>query len=134
MSLIAASYAPQIFDVKTLEQAKGIILTQASELSTEQRWQLETPYLENLILTNINLNSESLVLDFGCGVGRMAKELILSTDCRVVGVDTSTSMLGLGVAYVGHDHYLACHPGMLDFLDLKFDLALSIWALQHVDD
>jgi len=134
MSLTAANYSSHIFNVKTLDQAKGVILTQASELTTEQRWQLETPYLEDLILSNVDIDAKSLVLDFGCGVGRISKELIISTNCRCVGVDTSISMLGLGLAYVGSGRYLACAPDMLEFLNLKFDVALSIWALQHVRD
>jgi len=134
VTLTASGYAPQIFDVKNLDQAKQIILTQESGFTTEQRWQIETPYLEDLILSNTDLDGESLVLDFGCGVGRVSKELIISTNCRCIGVDISPSMLALGVAYVGTERFLACSPDMLAFLDLKFDLVLSIWALQHVRD
>ena len=32
------------------------------------------------------------VLDYGCGIGRIAKELILKTSCKVIGVDISESM------------------------------------------
>jgi hypothetical protein len=38
------------------------------------------------------------------------------------------------VAYVGSDRFFACPPAMLDLLTergVAFDLALSIWVLQH---
>jgi SAM-dependent methyltransferase len=132
MSLAAATFSDQIFNVSNLAEAKRIILTQESNLTPDQRWLQETPHLVNLIITNIDLNPNSLVLDFGCGVGRLPKELISHSGCRCVGVDTSDSMLSLSVAYCCSDRYLACRPAMLKYLKLSFDLTLSIWALQHV--
>jgi len=132
MSLTAATYSDAVFNVKNLDEAKRIILTQEVNASSEQRWQQETPYIVDLITSNVALSPESLVLDFGCGVGRIPKELISATGCRCVGVDTSVSMLALGLSYVSSDRYLAVSPEMLRYLDLKFDLVLSVWALQHV--
>lgn len=132
MSLVAATFSDQIFNVKTVADAKRIILTQEVNMTPDQRWDRETPYLTSLIIANVDLTPESLVLDFGCGIGRLSKELIINIGCRCVGVDTSDNMLGLGVSYVTSDRYLACSPSMLKFLDLKFDLTLSVWSLQHV--
>jgi SAM-dependent methyltransferase len=132
MSLTAATFSDQVFNVKNLDEAKRIILTQAPGMTPEQRWVRETPYLVDLITSNIPLEPDSLVLDFGCGVGRIPKELITNCGCRCVGVDTSDSMLAIGMSYVGSERYIACSPAMLRFLDLQFDLVLSVWALQHV--
>lgn len=132
MSLTSATFSDQVFQVKTIDEAKRIILTQEDNLTYEQRWQRETPYLTKLITDNIELSPESLVLDFGCGIGRLSKELISLTGCRCIGVDTSNNMLALSINYVNSERFLAVHPAMLKYLDLPFDLALSIWALQHV--
>jgi SAM-dependent methyltransferase len=50
------------------------------------------------------LDRNSLVLDYGCGIGRIAKELIKQTGCHVIGVDISPSMLGLAYPYVHSDN------------------------------
>jgi hypothetical protein len=63
------------FDRATLRDAMSVILT-AQDSTTEHRWATETPYLTDLISRTARLSADSLVLDYGCGVGRMAKALI----------------------------------------------------------
>jgi SAM-dependent methyltransferase len=95
MTLIDTSeectYNPHIFDAIGEGHAKGIILTPEGGARTLERWEIETPYLVNLILNRVNLDRNSLVLDYGCGIGRIAKELIKQTGCHVIGVDISPS-------------------------------------------
>ena len=136
MSETAATYFPGIFDVKTSDEAMRIILT-AEDSTTQNRWATETPYLADLITSNIKLSDQSLVLDYGCGIGRMAKALIDRHGCRVIGVDMSPSMRALAVGYVASDNFLACPPEMLDVLiarGMRCDAALSIWVLQHCQE
>lgn len=74
------------------------------------------------------------MLDYGCGIGRMAKELIARYGCSVIGVDISPNMRAIAVAYVGSDRFFVCPPAMLDLLaerGVAFDLALAVWVLQH---
>ena len=133
MSETAATYSPGVFDVNTPDEAMRIILT-AEDSTTQHRWATETPYLADLITSSIKLSDRSLVLDYGCGIGRMAKALIDRHGCRVIGVDTSPSMRALAVGYVASDNFLACPPAMLDVLiarGMSCDAALSIWVLQH---
>lgn len=132
MSLTAGAYSSKVFDVTNLQQAKNIILTPEVGMSTDQRWETETGYFADLILEQVPLSQESVIMDFGCGVGRISKVLIERTGCRCVGLDISFSMLGIGMSYVSSERYVAMTPSMLEYLDLKFDLAISIWALQHV--
>jgi SAM-dependent methyltransferase len=135
MSETAVTYFPGVFDVATPDEAMRIILT-AEDSTTQHRWATETPYLADLITNSINLNDRSLVLDYGCGIGRMAKALIDRHGCRVIGVDTSPSMRALAVGYVASDHFLACPPEMLDLLiahGMTCDAALSVWVLQHCE-
>jgi SAM-dependent methyltransferase len=127
------TYNPHIFDVATIGEAMGIILT-PEDSTTEHRWVTETPYLATLISRSFSLTEKSLVLDYGCGIGRLAKELIARHGCSVIGVDISASMRSIAVAYVGSDRFFACPPAMLDLLmerGVAFDLALSVWVLQH---
>ncbi len=130
-ALREATYSPAVFNVGDVEQAKRIILTTEGKLTTDQRWRTETPYLLSLIENSIPLNADSLVLDYGCGIGRMAKALIERFGCRVVGVDISHSMRALAASYVGSDRFLACAPEALEWLGINFDAAMAIWVLQH---
>jgi SAM-dependent methyltransferase len=75
-----------------------------------------------------------LLLDYGCGIGRSAKELIARCGCHVIGVDISPSMRALAAVYVASDRFFACPPEMLDLLTARgiaFDAAISVWVLQH---
>ncbi len=127
------TYDPRVFDVATISDAMRIILT-PEDSTTEHRWMTETPYLADLISRSCSLNQKSLVLDYGCGIGRLAKELIARHGCSVVGVDISANMRAMAVSYVDSDRFFACAPTMLDQLlgrRIAFDLALAVWVLQH---
>jgi cyclopropane fatty-acyl-phospholipid synthase-like methyltransferase len=130
-----ATYTPSVFDVRDVEEARRIVLTPESGTTTDERWARETPYLAERILGLFPLDARHVVLDFGCGLGRMAKALIDATGCFVVGVDLSTSMRQLAPGYVASPRFAAIAPPMLDLLiarGLRVELALSIWVLQHV--
>lgn len=127
------TYNPHVFTVNDIPQAMSIIVTPEGS-STAERWEKETPYLADLIGQHVALTADSLVLDYGCGIGRMAHELIKRHNCRVVGVDISPSMRALSVIYTRSDRFMSCSHEMLDGLTargLKFDAALAIWVLQH---
>lgn len=128
-----ATYNPTVFKVNDLAAAMQIILT-PEDSSTEARWKSETPYLADLIGRWLEITPQSVLLDYGCGIGRIAKELIARHGCRVIGVDISPSMRALAPVYVESDRFFACAPAMLDGLierGVIFDGALSIWVLQH---
>lgn len=130
-----ANYAPQVFDVRDVDEARRIVLTPEAGTSTDQRWTRETPWLAACIRERFALDARYVVLDFGCGLGRMAKALIDATGCFVVGVDLSTSMRQLAPGYVASPRFAAIAPAMLDLLiarGFRVELALSIWVLQHV--
>jgi SAM-dependent methyltransferase len=127
------TYNPGVFAVGTIEQAKGIILT-PEDSTTEARWRTETGYLAELIESRLALDSASVVLDYGCGIGRMAKELIRRTGCTVLGVDISPDMRALAPRYVESELFSVCSPEVLDSLTqagLGVDAAISVWVLQH---
>lgn len=130
----AGTYDPSRFETTNLQDALEIILTPNDKdvITTQQRWETETPYLINLIEENVTLNSESVVVDFGCGLGRLSKELIHKYNCKVFGVDISKSMRAMSIGYVNHSNYVPISPETFEWLSLGADLCLSVWALQHV--
>ncbi|HEX6842943.1 MAG TPA: methyltransferase domain-containing protein [Stellaceae bacterium] len=132
---MTGTYEPRVFDAPNIAQAKRIILT-AEGSGTEERWAKETPYLAEMIGRTLKLRPETVLLDYGCGIGRLAKELIAKYRCRVIGVDISPSMRGFAATYVESDRFLACAPAMLDMLierGLACDAAFTVWVLQHCE-
>jgi SAM-dependent methyltransferase len=127
------TYNPAVFDVADIPAAKRIILTPEG-VPTEQRWRVETPYVADLIAKCLALTSHTLLVDYGCGIGRISKELIARHGCRIIGIDISASMRALAVNYVQSERFFTCPPQMLDVLidrGLTVDAAISIWVLQH---
>jgi SAM-dependent methyltransferase len=132
---MAAQYFPAIFETPTIEQAKAIILTnEGPGADTDTRWSVETPYLLSLVLSAVAVGPDTVILDYGCGIGRMAKALIEATGCSVIGVDTSANMRVLATQYVASDRFVAISSGQFDILlraGLRVHAALAIWVLQH---
>ena len=94
------TYNPDVFDVNDMAQAKRVILTAEEGSTTEERWQAETPYVADLIEASIEITDQTILVDYGCGVGRMAKELIIRRGCSIIGIDISRSMRSLATVYV----------------------------------
>jgi SAM-dependent methyltransferase len=130
-----ARYFPEIFDAPDLQRAKRIILTEEGNgADTEARWALETPYAVELISRELRLGPDSVVLDYGCGIGRVAKALIEAFGCSVIGTDISPAMRSLAPGYVGSDRFLAVAPEQFDLLlrgGLRVHAAIAVWVLQH---
>lgn len=133
--MIELRYDPSCYNVRSLPDAKRIILTEQEGRSPEERWETESPYLASLTAEKCEVGAFSILLDYGCGVGRLAKLLIEKMSCAVVGVDTSPSMRALSAQYVSHDRFLACAPDALRLVVRplhSFDVALAVWVLQHI--
>lgn len=128
------NYTPQTFDVSDIESAKRIILTEDDE-STEKRWARETPYLGEKLATLLPLSPGSLIVDFGCGIGRMAKELLQRIpEILIMGVDFSSSMRALANVYVESPHFATVPSEFADHWARhggRADAVISIWVLQH---
>lgn len=108
------------YNVESLEAAKRIILTGP----TETRWKEETAFLVDLIG-----DPGKLVLDFGCGVGRLARPLIERwPEVQVVGVDQSESMRKLAEDYVRSPRF-SVMPELPR--EGQHDIVLAVWVLSH---
>lgn len=117
------------FKPKALDDKKRIILTG----DTDSRWERETPVFGQALIDNLKLTPDHTVLDYGVGVGRLAKYLIDTCGCRVIGVDISQDMLDASVSYVQSDLYqpMSVEAFQEQYKDLNVDAAYSIWVLQH---
>jgi SAM-dependent methyltransferase len=129
-------YAQRLFDVSDREEARSIILQAPDPALCDWRWANETPWFGRLIVSACAVDSESRILDFGCGLGRLAKWLIDNVGCRVVGVDISPSMRELAVEYVDSDRFavisyeeFCADPRVGE----GFDGAFACYVLQHVE-
>ena len=130
---MALTYNPSVFHVNDIPQAMSIIMTPEGS-TTADRWEKETPYMADLIAEQCAVTEDSLLLDYGCGIGRMSHELIKRHNCRVVGIDISPSMRALSIIYTRTNRFMSCSQEMLDGLTargMRFDAALAIWVLQH---
>ena len=131
-------YRPEIFDTTSLADAKSIVLQQEpSGFDTEARWRLETSFLADWIAASIKLDPNALILDFGCGVGRLSKVFTDRFGVAVLGVDISAPMRKMAVEYVDSPHFTVLSPQMFNSLlkaGTKLDLAVAAWVLQHVQD
>ncbi len=124
------SYDPQIYDVMTLKEAKHAILS-------PDRWEKETLFTVDHVGEILGLALGVEVIDYGCGVGRIAKGLIDKYKCSVVGIDISESMRKMSIGYVKSTRFLAISVDELkDIVDkgYKADHAIAVWALQHCLD
>ena len=127
-------YNPKIFDTNSIEEAKNIILTKEDGVDTEERWDKETLFLTNSISDFLKINEKMLILDYGCGIGRLSKKLIDKFNCKVIGVDISSSMREKAIKYVNHDNFKVVSPNDLRGMIIdgfKVDAAICLWVLQH---
>jgi len=82
----------------------------------------------------MGLDANSRLLDFGCGIGRVAKALIERYRCSVVGIDISAQMRELAVGYVNSDRFAVREPEDLDRMieeGFRATGAYACWVLQH---
>jgi trans-aconitate methyltransferase len=90
--------------------------------------------LAELLGSALDLKSGQMVVDYGCGVGRLSKALIERYDCLVLGVDSSASMRSLATDYVGSGAFSVVSRRTFDALSrggFKADAAVCVWVLQH---
>jgi SAM-dependent methyltransferase len=126
-----------IFEKNSVEALKQIILTPEDGRSTEERWRRETPYTASLLVEHLALAAGDTIVDFGCGIGRLAKEILSRVDVRVIGVDISKSMLVESLRYVDDPRF--CPMPYAMFVDLcakgrlQFTHAFAIYVLQHCE-
>jgi len=135
--MAVSNYQPSYYEVSTLEEAMGKILTPEGGVSPLERWEKETPIIADMLTNRLNLSANHNIIDYGCGVGRLAKELIGSRDCNVIGVDISRSMRAFSHIYCQSDAFFSCSTKSLQTMvdsGFRADHAFAIWVLQHAEN
>lgn len=127
------TYNPEFFNSGDLADAKRIVLGHGIS-ETSHKWEVETQWIELLFKRNNFINRNSIVLDFGVGVGRLSKMMIDAFDCTVVGVDISEKMLNHATEYVGNSKFIPMTIDELKITELAFTNAIAVWTLQHSID
>jgi SAM-dependent methyltransferase len=95
------------------------------------------PTWRGLAGEQLGLRGGELVLDYGCGIGRLARALIERYDVRVIGVDISPEMRAMAPPYVDSSSFSAVSRRVLQAMassGFRADAALSVWVLQHCAD
>lgn len=123
-------YVKEVFDVGTIDHAKHVVLT--SDPNNPNKFEQETQFLIDVIRKQDIIKKDDIVLDFGCGMGRVSKQLIATFDCTVVGVDISESMLKFAMLYVAKPQRFRF--GTHYSIPESVDVALSTFVLQHTEN
>ncbi len=130
-------YSPEIFNVDTPEKARKLSLIAGTQIPEAVRWDKEVKLLCDAMARELMLRRGDLILDYGCGIGRLAKNLC-ALGCDVVGVDISPSMRRYAEEYVNRPgHFVTLSPEELLLLvnkGLRCDHACVAWVLQHSPD
>lgn len=88
------------FESSDFERLRRTVLSVPPGVDYDEYWERSGRETARLIIRVLGLDAASRVLDFGCGVGRVAKALIAGAGCTVAGVDISRSMRAFAEVYV----------------------------------
>ena len=69
-------YNPGVFNVDTMDKAKQMSVIAGTAIPDKVRWGEEIKMLCTTMARELMLRRGDLILDYGCGVGRLAKELV----------------------------------------------------------
>lgn len=128
------NYDRSFFDADSIEEAKRLVLMDEVGMTSEERWARETPSETAQIMAWLNPGPGDLLLDYGCGVGRLTRSVMAASQCSVLGIDTNAKMRALAERYVGQERFSANSRQTLLAMQrhgLRCDHAVSVWVLQH---
>ncbi len=127
------SYLKEAFYPNDIESAKDICIT--PDPKKPNKFNEETHFLIKFLNSRGLLHKRPKVLDFGCGVGRISKDLV-DLGCKVVGMDFSIPMLMAAINFVDNKNFTPLiNTATLPFeIKPEFDLVICSFVLQHTED
>lgn len=124
------SYIKEVFEPISLGHAKHIVLT--SDPKNPNKFEEETKYFLQQIDGFSIIDSTKTVLDFGCGMGRVSKEIVNNYGCNVIGVDNNLRMRQFSLLYVNNPQKYQTFESYTE--KNTIDVVISNFVLQHVED
>lgn len=117
------------FKNPNFREAQGTVVGHINSLSIEERWEEETRLFGDALMRHIPQGACS-VLDYGCGIGRVSKELLKrDPQCTILGVDNSDVQLAHASSYISDPRFRSALPEQVEG---EFDFAFSLFVIQHV--
>ena len=118
-----------LFKPSGFEEGKHSVVGDCNGFTMQQRWDAETPVFADAILSQ--LKDGIHILDYGCGVGRLAKAVIdKNQSVTLVGLDASAAMMKQATEYVNNSRFFTASAEKLLSYG-KFDLVYCVYVLQH---
>ena len=118
-----------LFKERAFRDACQSVVGPCNGFTYQERWEKETPDMVRAILKQTTVSSPH-ILDYGCGVGRLAREVTLQhPSATVVGIDESPVQQQHSRDYVDSPRFKACSPHEVE---CSFDIIYCIYVLQHV--
>ena len=95
----------------------------------------KAPWIIEKLRSNQLVNSDTKILDVGCGAGFLSNELV-KLDMQVTGVDLSEESLKVAARHdiTGRVTYQAADAYHLPFADHSFDVVTAMDFLEHVEN
>jgi ADP-heptose:LPS heptosyltransferase/ubiquinone/menaquinone biosynthesis C-methylase UbiE len=119
-----------LFKAKNLEEGIHNTVGDCNGIPARERWEKETPVFAKQILSHLQTNPGTVILDYGCGVGRLSKEILFQDqNVTVIGLDASEHQLKIATEYVNDSRFIPILPHQLK---QKVDLVYCVYCLQHV--
>ena len=119
-----------LFRAKNLEEGIHNTVGDCNGIPARERWDKETPVFAREILKHAKSEPGFTILDYGTGVGRLAKEILKQDPhVTVIGLDASSHQLAIAKEYVNDSRFI---PVLPHELKQKVDLVYCIYCLQHV--
>lgn len=84
---------------------------------------------EELKKAKININTDTKLLDIGCGTGISSQ-----FDCDVTGIDPSEELLKIAEKRLPAAQFFQQSAEALDFDDNEFDVVISLTAIQNFEN
>ncbi len=123
-----------LFKPQSLEEGKHAVVGDCNGIPMAERYAQETPLFARKIVELIPANTvlPAYILDYGCGVGRIAKEILKEREgIEIVGVDASEEMRELARKNVNDAAFAPASPQAID-KEKVYDAAYLVYVLQHV--
>lgn len=116
--------------IQTEEEARHKVIEGAGE--DDERLVSDNVVDLSVLRSNLGFEKSDVVLDFGCGVGRLMKELKGEVK-EIWGYDISPKNIEVAKKYAGVDSFYLMNDDIMVPVHKKFDKIYSTLCFQHIE-